>query len=98
MTHTAPKFKGHPRLAGPGCWDVVQLMDPTVDPGFQHQKPDPCGSPLLLSAVHFVWLGCTAHLTQLDSLADQLSQVGHVMEKQCGSQQGMAGQIGRAHV
>lgn len=50
MTHTAPKFKGHPQLAGPGCWDVVQLMDPTMDPGFQHQKPDPCGSPLLLSA------------------------------------------------
>lgn len=44
------EFKGHPQLAEPGCWGVDQLRDPVVEPGSQHQQPDPFGSLLLLSA------------------------------------------------
>lgn len=44
------EFIGHPHLAEPGCWGVVQLRDQTLEPGSQNQQPDPCGSPLLLSA------------------------------------------------
>lgn len=43
------EFIGHPHLAEPGCWGVVQQRDHTVNPG-SHQEPDPFGSPLLLSA------------------------------------------------
>lgn len=40
---------------------------------------------------HFVCWMCTAHWTQLESVADQRRPVGHVTEKQRGSLQGKAG-------
>lgn len=43
-------FKGHLRLAGLGCWDVVRLRGLTVQPGSQLRKLSLFENPLLLSA------------------------------------------------